>query len=73
MSKTKGNNGLDAFSKPLADIDTASEVSQATLVALIEYSESETVRWTIAGVLDQIAKIQESVELIYKARRGRKA
>lgn len=72
MSKTKGNNGFDAFSKPLADIDTASEISQATLVALIEYSESETVRWTIAGVLDQIAKIQESVKLAYKSMSGEK-
>lgn len=73
MSETKGNNGFDAFSKPLADIDTASEISRATLVALSEYSESEIEQYVITGVLEQLGKIQKSVKLAYESMSGRKA
>lgn len=64
MSKT------DTLLKAFIDIDTASEISYATLAEFSENSEDDRTKYIILGVMQQLEKIKQSAELIDKAMSG---
>jgi len=51
----------------IRDIDNAVEISKATLVTVQEDVEEERVSWVLIGVIDQMDKIQKTLEIIDSA------
>lgn len=50
--------------KALNDIDTALEVSMATVVTAGDSTEDERISWILVGVIDQLKVIRNSLTAI---------
>ena len=62
-------NKREKLLQAFIDIDTASEISYATLSELSENCEDERVSYIILGVMEQIEKIKKTAEMIDEAMR----
>lgn len=48
-------------------IDNAIEISFATLSVISDQTEDERLSWALMGVMEQIEKIQKTIELLNEA------
>lgn len=55
------------------DIDTATEISYATLAEFSENSEDDRTKYVILGVMQQLEKIKKANDNIDKTMRGEEA
>lgn len=62
----------DILFQSFIDIDTATEISYATLAALSESSDNDNIKYIILGVMQQLEKIKEAADNIMDKTTSRK-
>ena len=63
-------NKTEQLLQSFIDIDTATEISYATLAEFSENSEDDRTKYIILGVLQQLEKIKKANDNIDKVMRG---